>query len=135
MRGGAGHPEESRLTLREKQAKFARLLAHQIAWIFARGWEVTLADGGVTLMRKVQTSDGRTLRAIDREHMDGSLHYSRLAQDLNLFIGGEFISKGDHPVWREIGEHWEGLDPECRWGGRFKSADANHFSLAHEGKA
>lgn len=121
------------MTLRQKQSHFARLLAQLIAWIFARGWEVTLADGGLTLLRKVQTSDGRTLRAIDREHMDGSLHYSRLAQDLNLFVDGQFITDGSHDVWVQIGAHWEAMDPDCRWGGRFK--DSNHFSLAHEGKA
>lgn len=121
------------MSLREKQARFARLLSQLIAWIFARGWDVTLADGGVTLMRKVQLKDGTRVRAMDREHMDGSLHYSRLAQDLNLFVDGKFITDGSNPVWEEIGKHWEAMDPECRWGGRFR--DANHFSLAHEGKA
>ena len=123
------------MTLRAKQARFARLISQHIAWIFARGYEVTLADGGVTLLRKVQTTDGRIQRAIDREHMDGSLHYARLAQDLNLFMNGEWITDGSHPAWLEIGLHWEGMDPECRWGGRFEKPDANHFSLAHEGRA
>lgn len=127
--------EHQRMTLRQKQARFCRLLSQLIAWIFARGWEVTLADGGVTLMRKVQTSEGITVRAIDREHMDGSLHYSRLAQDLNLFVDGVWITKADHPAWLAIGKFWKSLDPDCAWGGDFASKDANHVSLRHEGKA
>lgn len=121
--------------LRSKQSRFARLLSHLVLWIEAqgKGWEVTIAECGPQLMRKVQTSDGRTLRALDRVHMDGSLHYARLAADLNLFVGGEFITSGEHEAWQAIGAKWESMDPEARWGGRFN--DANHLSLAHEGKA
>lgn len=65
--------------------------------------------------------------------MPGSLHYSRLAADLNLFVDGKW-RKTDCIEWRAIGAYWESLDPLCRWGGRFTSGDFNHFSLAHEGK-
>jgi hypothetical protein len=105
------------VTLRQKQSVFARLIAHLISHIYARGWEVTLADGHVE--KKVG-------------HMAGSLHYIRLAQDLNLFVDGKWIQDGAHPAWAELGEFWEKLNPLCAWGGRFQ--DANHFSLAHDGK-
>ena len=106
------------MSLRKKQAKFARLVAQLITWIFAQGWEVTFGEGF--------DDDGKG-------HMRGSLHYLRLAQDLNLFVDGEYIADGDHPAWEAIGEKWESLDPECRWGGRFR--DANHISLAHGGRS
>jgi hypothetical protein len=105
------------MKLSEKQRLFARLIAHFISHIFAKGWAVTLGDGHV---------EGKV------GHMKNSLHYVRLAQDLNLFVDGEYISDGDHPAWKEIGEFWEGLHPLCAWGGRFR--DANHFSLEHEGR-
>lgn len=106
------------MTLSEKQQLFARLVAHLISHVFAKGWAVTLGDGNV---------DAKV------GHMRGSLHYQRLAQDLNLFVDGEYIQDGGHPAYAELGEFWEGLHPLCRWGGRFR--DANHFSMAHDGKA
>jgi hypothetical protein len=61
-------------------------------------------------------------------HMKNSLHYIRLAQDLNLFRDGVFLSKSeDH---KELGEWWESIGGA--WGGRFN--DGNHYSLAHGGK-
>jgi hypothetical protein len=66
--------------------------------------------------------------------MAGSLHYIRLAQDLNLFVNGKW-QKSDCPEWRSIGNKWESLDPMARWGGRFKSVDLNHFSFEHEGRS
>lgn len=107
------------MSLREKQATFARLLAILITWIFDHdGWEVTLGEGQV---------DAR------RGHMPGSLHYLRLAQDLNLFVDNLYIPDGNHPAWKAIGEHWETLDKDARWGGRF--SDANHVSITEGGKA
>jgi hypothetical protein len=128
------HPQPT-LSLREKQSLFARLLAELILWIYSRGWEVTLADGAIDTPRKFRAEDGRKFEAPDAQHMKGSLHYYRLAQDLNLFVADKFISDGGHPVWTEIGVKWESLNPLCAWGGRFNHPDANHVSLRHEGKA
>lgn len=106
-------------TLREKQSLFAELLAQLIIWIFAQGWEVTLGEG--------YDDDGKG-------HMPQSLHYARLACDLNLFVGGEYIT-GHHPAWDEIGAKWMSLHPLARWGGLFASRDYNHVSLYHEGRS
>jgi hypothetical protein len=122
-----------RVRLAQKQALFARLMAQLTLWIFDQGWELTLSDGGVTLQRKVELQDGTRVKAIDREHREGSLHYVRLAQDVNLFVDGEYITDGSHPAYQMIGRRWKGMDSLARWGGDF--GDANHFSLAHDGKA
>ena len=127
------------MTLRAKQALFGRLIAMLILWVFEEGrrlgqvWEITLADGAVDHHRRYWRLNER-IEAEDAQHMRGSLHYSRLAQDLNLFIDGEWIRTA-HPAWGAIGGHWEAMDPLCRWGGRFRSVDLNHFSLEHEGRA
>ncbi len=73
----------------------------------------------------------------DGVHMAGSLHYSRLAVDMNLFAPDDkgrmqWITKGDHHAWVSMGEFWESLDPLCTWGGRFD--DANHLSITHHGR-
>ena len=109
------------MRLRQKQSLFTILLAELILWVYAQGWELTLAEGSVNPLRR------------EFFHMRGSLHRKRLAQDLNLFVDGKWISDGSHPVWTQIGLHWEDQHPLCRWGGRFR--DANHFSLEHNGRA
>lgn len=127
--------DSGQVTVRQKQSLFARLIAELILWIYAEGWELTLADIGVTQERKVSVGRGAVMLATDREHMLTSLHYQRLAADLNLFVDGRYVTRGDAPQWEAIGEKWESMDPLCRWGGRFLNPDANHFSLAHAGRA
>lgn len=61
-----------------------------------------------------------------------SLHGDGLAADLQLFVEGKWISDGDDPHWVKVGEMWEAMGPDHRWGGRFK--DGNHVSLEHEGR-
>jgi len=61
-------------------------------------------------------------------HMAKSLHYDRLAIDLNLFKDGKYLSTTeDH---KPLGEFWESIGGS--WGGRFN--DGNHYSLEHEGR-
>ena len=93
-------------------------MAKFIIYAYAHGYKLTLGEG--------YDDDGTG-------HMKGSLHYSRLAQDFNLFKDGEYIT--DTETWRPLGEYWEslsGVDHECCWGGRF--GDGNHISIAYGGK-
>lgn len=114
------------MTLRMKQSLFARLLAQLITWIFDQGWEVTLAEGYVG---DTDAADAD----YDGPHMRSGAHYTRLGQDLSLFVKGEY--KPDLcPEWDAIGAKWLSMHPLCRWGGLFKSKDANHVSLFHEGR-
>lgn len=104
--------------LLRKQFLFTHLLSYLIQFAYSKGWKLTLGEG---------------FRGDSKGHMPGSLHYSRLAQDLNLFVDDQWIQVA-HPAWTELGEYWEGLDPDCAWGGRFANQDYNHFSLSHGGK-
>lgn len=122
------------MTLREKQSAFCLALAKLILWAYARGYELTLADGNIDPLRKVRLPGGVVVTGCrDLVHKETGLHYKRLAQDLNLFIEGKFIADGNHPAWLEIGARWESMDPLAAWGGRFR--DANHFSFRHGGAA
>jgi len=99
------------MTLREKQSKFARMLADLIIFAYDNGYEITFGD--------VYAKDG---------HMKNSLHYDRLAADLNLFKDGVYLKRtSDHRI---LGEYWESIGGS--WGGRF--SDGNHYSLEHEGR-
>jgi hypothetical protein len=98
------------MSLRKKQSKFAEMVALLILFAKQNGYEVTLGDA--------YAKSG---------HMDGSLHYVRLAIDLNLFKDGVYLTKtSDHEF---LGLFWESMDGS--WGGRFN--DGNHYSLEHGG--
>lgn len=62
-----------------------------------------------------------------------SLHTRRLALDLNLFKAGVYLTGSES--YRALGRYWLSLSPDHRWGGDFRRADGNHFSLAYGGRA
>jgi len=104
-----------KLTLRQKQSKFIRMLAKLIDFIALKGYEATLGVGYVPPYSGVRKK--------------WSLHCKRLAQDINLFRAGEYLTSAkDH---RRFGVYWESLGGS--WGGRFKHRDGNHYSLEHNG--
>lgn len=86
-------------------------------------WDKMREDGLIPIMGR----DGE-------KHKDGSLHYLGLANDTSIFKqDGTWLNKTeDHTPY---GEYWESLHPDCRWGGRFKKTDGNHYSIAYQGKA
>ena len=88
------------------------------------GYKVTLGDA---------FRDPRVFGAVGESKGYGqskSCHKSRLAIDLNLFKDGVFLTTTEGH--RPLGEWWE-LEGGT-WGGRFSRADANHYSLEHEGR-
>jgi hypothetical protein len=128
-------------TLRQQQSAFAQAFGQLIGFVCSKGWELTFGDGCITPLgpdgkgRKARlVSNGQLVKVEDVVHMRGGQHYRGLAQDVNLFIDGQWISDGGHPAWRTIGEFWVSLDPDARWGGYFDDVDANHLSFAFGGK-
>lgn len=109
------------MSLQQKQAKFAQMVARLIDQAFAMGYEVTIGDA---------YRDPRVFGNIGQRLGYGhpkSAHKYRLAIDLNLFQNGRFLqSSEDH---KPLGEWWESQGGT--WGGRFD--DGNHYSLEHEG--
>jgi len=119
--------------LLQKQFLFCRCLARWIEECAYRGYACTIAEAGVQVKRKSRMG----IPFKDGVHMAGSLHYSRLAVDMNLFVPDDrgrmqWVTHGDHQAWVAMGEFWESLDPLCVWGGRFD--DANHLSITHHGR-
>ncbi len=62
----------------------------------------------------------------DKGHKVGSLHYAGCAGDLLLYKNGNYCL--EQKDYKELGEYWESLDPNCKWGGRW--GDGNHMSYA-----
>lgn len=99
-------------------------LAKLIYYAHESGYEVTLGRGLVT--PKENAADGG---------IDGSLHTLALAQDLNFFKGGIYLTKTTD--LQIFGDWWKAQGPDFAWGGDFigkNAGDANHFSLAYNGK-
>jgi len=95
-------------TLREQQSKFAQYAARLILFAIERGYEVTLGDAWAS-----------------RGHIRNSLHYCRLAIDLNLFRNGKFLE--ETKAHEELGLFWESQDVDCNWGGHFR--DGGHYEM------
>jgi hypothetical protein len=113
--GTLGSPQ----TLREKQSLFAWLLARLILKMYDAGYEVSV--GSVFAL------------AGEGGHMPGSLHTLKLAADLNLYKNGVYLTTTE--AHEAFGEWWESQHELCRWGGRFKKPDGNHYSITHGGRA
>jgi len=99
------------LSLRKKQSDFVHMVSLLIAYAYQNGYELTFGDAWA-----------------QSGHKNNSLHYDRLAIDLNLFKNGKYmLSTEDH---RQLGEFWELIGGS--WGGHYD--DGNHYSLEHEGR-
>ena len=97
------------LTLREKQSLFAKLVSRLLLRMELEGYEVTLG------------------KALGKTKNPRSLHPSKLAIDLNLFLDGKYQrSTKSHEIF---GIWWEQQNSLCRWGGKFKKRDGNHYEL------
>lgn len=121
------------MTLREERVLFSTLVVDLLLWIreFHTEAEIALDEGRVQSPRQVRISGLKRL-ADDAAHRVGSRHHDGCAQDLLLYINGEYITDGGHEVWQDIGARWETLHERAAWGGRFESVDANHVSLASD---
>lgn len=144
-------------TLGQKQEKFTRCLALLILEAFRLGYTARLGEAG----RSDEQAEINAIGGIGRERLASlvrpifpfladcilnngknsgirfSVHQLGLAADVKLFKGGVYLTLSDD--YRALGEFWEKLDPDCRWGGRFldklgrPAPDGNHFSLEHNG--
>ncbi len=111
-------------TLRQKQSRFVRLVGLLIEESYRQGFELTFAEA-------YRTPEQAKLNQQAGRGISNSLHTSRLAIDLNLFKDGVFLP--DSTSHLPLGIFWESLAPDCRWGGRFKRPDGNHYSIEHNG--
>jgi len=113
------------MKLSTKQQEFTECIGKLIIYAYTQGYALTFGDAYRDA--RVHGEFGVKLSYAAKN----SVHKIRLAVDFNLFVNGEYIKNGDHPVWLELGCYWETLHKSARWGGRFR--DANHFSFTHWG--
>lgn len=109
------------MTLSQKQQYFAKLVAELLRHIYSNGMACTFGEALRTPeQQKLYVEQGKS-QTLNSKHLD------KLAIDLNLFIDGEY--KTDKESYKEIGEFWKSLDPDCVWGGDFSFGDGNHFQF------
>lgn len=115
-------------TLRAKQSRFAGLVSRLLAEATRQGYEVTLGEAW-------RSPEQAMFKALwNEQHGIGianSLHILRLAIDLNLFRAGSYLTETRD--YQPLGQWWEKQCRDCRWGGRFKRPDGNHFSIENGG--
>ena len=104
------------MTLRQKQSKFAYMIALLILQAYILGYVITFGRGYAS--EAANKADGGHKK---------SNHLKRLALDINLFKDGRYLTstKAHEP----LGLYWESIGGT--WGGRFN--DGNHYSLEHQG--
>jgi hypothetical protein len=101
------------MTLRQRQSKFAGMVARLIVHAESLGYEITLSY---------------CLRCEDcKVGHENSLHKLKLAIDIDLFKDGEYLQTTE--AHEPLGLYWESLGGT--WGGRF--SDGNHYSLKYKG--
>lgn len=119
------------MTHREQRVLFTSLIAELVLWARSQGWSLAFAEGKITSPRNVWL-DGERVSLHDAVHKFGSYHYRSLAQDLDLYIGDEYIADGDHVAWKLISAKWESMHPLATAGRRWN--DANHLSFGEGSK-
>ncbi len=91
------------------QWKFSVMVSELIRFAYRNGYKISFGDA--------HANSG---------HVKGSLHYTRLAIDVNLFRKGKHLTQTeDHGL---LGEYWESLGGQ--WGGRWQ--DGNHYEYRYE---
>ena len=101
--------------LLDKQHKFSLMIAKLICYAYAIGYKVTMGEG---------YDDDNT------GHMVGSLHYIKLAQDINLFKDGKYLQgKEAQQAHTLLHNYWDTMG-----GAERIPKDLNHYSIEHGGK-
>jgi len=107
------------LSMREKQCLFTKNIMSLIQFAYNNGYELTFGDA-------FRDSRVHGDYGIKKSYSAArSQHKLRLAVDFNIFKDGRYLEGTEHHAM--LGEFWETLHPNNRWGGRFK--DGNHYEM------
>lgn len=121
--------------LYDKQFKFAALFASLINWINLQdGYRCTIGEvERPQVLQDIYVKEKKT-------EVKVSDHSYNIAGDIRIFklIGGKWVYLEKTEDYKFAGEHWESMDKDCVWGGRFgdnpatekiEGWDGNHFQV------
>ena len=108
------------MTLGQNQEKFAQDLVKLLNHLIDNGYTVRIGEVERTqAQQEIYTKEGKSKTS-------NSMHLKRCAADLHIFKNGEWLQSKTQ--LQSIGDYWESLDQNNRWGGNFKSfIDTPHF--------
>lgn len=126
------------MSLSAKQRVFTRNIGRLIEFAFSVGIELTMGEAFRTKSQMLLNFYGYVVKEVrdtitlvksrKLSNTKNSKHGSRLAQDFNFFIDGQLTY--DKEKLQILGDYWESLHPDNRWGGNFKSfLDTPHFEM------
>ena len=111
------------MTLGDAQREFARDIVYLKIHMLAMGYEFT--DGDAYRDARAHGAYGKKASYSSAD----SQHKLRLANDINLFKGGKYLTETkDH---RLFGTYWKAIHPDNVWGGDFERKDGNHYARKH----
>lgn len=107
------------MKLVEEQSKFAKDVSDLINFIFNQGYFCSLGE-------VLRTKEQAELYAKEGKGIKDSLHCEKLAIDINLFDENlNYLQGYEH--YQKLGDYWESLDKQNRWGGYFVSKYHGHI--------
>lgn len=121
------------MTLRERRVLFTSLVVKLLSNASQREWpygKVEFAiDEWTVHSKRVYQDDitGERRFGIDRIHNPKGFHPKGLAVDLLVYINGDYLTSGSHPIWKELDAMAHELHPSLNFGDEFN--DSNHLSL------
>lgn len=124
------------MSLRAKQSIFALNISKLIVWANENGYEITTGEAYRTNDQQLLYFMGYKLLVVGgslklaktkpKSKTMNSYHLKKLAEDINLFIDGEY--KTDKESFKPLAEYWRTLHPDnvsgYDWGWDF-----NHFQM------
>ena len=120
------------MNLNALQFEFSRNVPALVLHIYEQDYTCSYGDTWafnlwpvINLLERIGTNEKLVKFLRSKTHKINSLHYKRLAIDINLFHNGTYLTKtSDHKF---AGDFWESLHIQNRWGGRYR--DGNHYEL------
>lgn len=123
--------------LREDRVLFTSLVVKVLQAIAERQWSYGMVEVAVDEWtvhpRRMYIDDetGERRTGTDRVHHPAGFHPKGLAVDLLVYIDDVYITSGSHPIWHDLDQIAQGLDPKLHFGIEFH--DSNHLSLGELG--
>lgn len=107
------------MSLSDEQWLFLQDVSELIRFAKSKGYKLT----GGELLRTAEQQELYYKQG--KSKTLNSFHLKKLAIDLYLIVGGRL---GTREEYRPLGQYWESLSPQNKWGGNFKGfVDSNHF--------
>lgn len=108
------------MSLGQEQENFSKDVAKLFTYLYENGYNIRIGEAERTqAQQEIYLKTGKSKTA-------NSMHLKRCAIDLHIFKNGSWLQSKQE--LQSIGDYWESLNAQNRWGGNFQSfIDCPHF--------